>query len=698
MSYQDEPICELQGLEPRVLMTAAPSAGFAPQSEWLDLPATGSVMIDGRIDGGDAAMYAFTAPARGRLTVEMNGTDGVLDSALAVYDSQGGLVGRNNNVAQGRLDSRLRLAVQSGLTYYIRAGGVEGTEGAYQLRVTNVPRDDCGDDADSARRLSAQRSGRGRADGVVNYAGDVDVWSLTARKSGVMTVAVSATGRKSPLRPGVTVVDATGAVLASDSGGDARRTVVTFDAVAAQTYSIRAAGANDSQGQYRLSYRIDNPAPEPEPNPSPEPNPNPELEPADEVTGQLAMIGEALQLLVLGTTGADTITLSAVAGGVMLAWGQGSEVFSGAIEAISVYGFAGADVIRLADSISLGGWVYGGDGADRLFDSGSGAAVLDGGDGEDLLVSVGGGADELIGGAGLDSFWFDTADAVSDAAADETDAKALHSIGEFYQPWTADSQASDYVSLDIAGQDLRDPSYTSRAGGYANFAHVPLFADGPQYNDIRQGGVGDCYYLASLAGFALTDPEVIRQFIAPLGDGTYAVRFFQNDQEVFLRLDADLPVSSGTSLAYAKLGVDGELWVPLAEKAYAFFRRGENSYASLSSGWMTTVYREITNEQTSLQWTSSKTADQLYDRIATDLAAGHTITLGSKSGGVGPIVGGHAYTVVAASIEDGQRYVTVYNPWGYDGRSYDDNYGDGLMKLSADLVKDAFTAVCICLV
>ena len=155
-----------------------------------------------------------------------------------------------------------------------------------------------------------------------------------------------------------------------------------------------------------------------------------------------------------------------------------------------------------------------------------------------MLVTVGGGADTLTGGAGLDSFWADSTDTVTDAEAAETAVAAVHRITQFYQPYTTDTTSPQYVPMTISGQSLADPT----AGyAYRNFASVPLFNGGPNYTDVAQGALGDCYYLASLASLADTDPALVKQMIAPLGDGTFAVRFYRNGQEVYLRLDADLP-------------------------------------------------------------------------------------------------------------------------------------------------------------
>jgi hypothetical protein len=338
--------------------------------------------------------------------------------------------------------------------------------------------------------------------------------------------------------------------------------------------------------------------------------------------------------------------------------------------------------------------VYGHAGDDRLIDNGSGSAHLLGGEGNDTLVSIGGGADTLAGGAGLDSFWADTNDTISDASATETAVNAIHRVGAFYQPYSSNPSHASYVSLECTGQDLTDPVADGYASGWANFSQYELFTDGPQLNDIRQGSVGDCYFLSVLSSYADQDPEVIRQMIVDLGDGTYALRGYHNGNEIYVRLDADLPTYSSGTPAYAKLTPDNELWVALAEKAYAYIRTGENSYASISGGWMSDVVTQIANVSTSLRWTSTGSSTDLWNHLAQELAAGHSVTIGSSHSASSPVVGGHAYVVESVrQTSGGDLMVTVYNPWGIDGRTWDDNSSDGLLELDIDTLVDNYTAV-----
>jgi len=65
--------------------------------------------------------------------------------------------------------------------------------------------------------------------------------------------------------------------------------------------------------------------------------------------------------------------------------------------------------------------------------------------------------------------------------------------------------------------NLPDPD--AKGYGYKSFSSQSLFASsGPSKDDIHQGGLGDCYFLAGLSAVAKTAPNVIQQSIVDLGD------------------------------------------------------------------------------------------------------------------------------------------------------------------------------------
>jgi hypothetical protein len=571
--------------------------------------------------------------------------------------------------------------------------GAAGGKGGGSAKPT---RDDYGNTIAAAYRLALDASGSASLSGKIETANDLDFFSLTAVGTGTLTATVSPNGGKRPVDAEMTLYGSDGTTeLAYSNPAGTVSASATIDVIGGQVYYVKASGFNSTTGNYTLQIASTLLPPPPPPSPNPPaflPGPDAYAS-ATSVSGEVLSTGSGPVLVVRGTDSNDVITLSQAGDTVTVAAAAGATNYSGPFAGIAVYGFAGADTLRATNTLAQAEVtvIYAGLGADQIYEGGLDTAYLYGQDGNDSIVSVGGMADYVFGGAGLDSLWTDSSDTMPDVESAETTAKSVHQITAFVQPTSDPAQA---VSLEIAGQDIVDPT-----AGYAytnNFVNRPLWADGPQYNDIKQGALGDCYFLAGLSALADTDPGLLQESITALGDGTYAVRFFSGTTEKYYRIDAQLP-TSGSNPAYAKLTRNGdELWVPLLEKAFAQFRYGQNSYSSIAGGWMYEAYRAITAASYTSYSTTSRTADQLAQDMANALTAGHAVTAGSPSTSVWPIVGSHAYNVHAVTYENGVWYVTVYTPWGVDGNSYDSNYNDGLLKLTAADFQAAFGTVQVC--
>ncbi|MBO6137919.1 MAG: hypothetical protein J6O71_04825 [Lachnospiraceae bacterium] len=96
----------------------------------------------------------------------------------------------------------------------------------------------------------------------------------------------------------------------------------------------------------------------------------------------------------------------------------------------------------------------------------------------------------------------------------------------------------------------------------------PLFAQEPSVRDIVQGSLGDCYFLANLAGLVSRDPDAIRNMMRDEGD-TVTVRFYSKVKKVgridiepvYIRVDKRLPQNFASH----------SLWVQVLEKAFTVY-------------------------------------------------------------------------------------------------------------------------------
>lgn len=301
--------------------------------------------------------------------------------------------------------------------------------------------------------------------------------------------------------------------------------------------------------------------------------------------------------------------------------------------------------------------IYGGNGDDHLY-GGSGADQFEGGSGSDTLVSIDAAAtDTLFGGANSDSFWTDDSDTISDATASES-ATNVHRVRSF----------ANGADRTLDGDRIADPTDGTE---YKNFADRPLFAAaGPTANDIDQGSLGDCWLLASMGAMAQANPNAVRQTVVDLGDGTYAVRLGGSS---YYRVDADLPTRIATSWTpvYGGLGVDNSLWAAVVEKAFADYRTGANTYASLASGPGTEGLRGVNGQ--SVDWKAYDeygSAQGLVNDIASKFDSGRAVVcvIGTVGGGA-PLIGNHAYTVVGVNRNAAGTVVSVIlrNPHGPAG-------------------------------
>ncbi|MDB9437143.1 C2 family cysteine protease [Dolichospermum lemmermannii CS-548] len=235
------------------------------------------------------------------------------------------------------------------------------------------------------------------------------------------------------------------------------------------------------------------------------------------------------------------------------------------------------------------------------------------------------------------------------------------------------TQMENLIGKWFLGNDR--PDLTSSSYSYRSVSGS-LFQNGISANDIRQGQVGDCYYLATLSSIAQEKPTYIENMFTDNGDSTFTVRFYKNGVADYVTVDRYLP-TSGLYAAYAGWGggsstsTSNELWVALAEKAYAQLAESgwsrsstsTNSYAAIEGGWMDRVIRQVTGLAATSQSVTSMTQTQLINLVNSN----QILTAGFVYGPGFGVVDGHAYTITAYNATNGTFYLR--NPWGVQDAS-----------------------------
>ncbi len=254
------------------------------------------------------------------------------------------------------------------------------------------------------------------------------------------------------------------------------------------------------------------------------------------------------------------------------------------------------------------------------------------------------------------------------------------------------TQLDKLVSKWFLGTDHPLAKYGSTTFAYAN-ASGKLFANnGPVYTDVKQGAVGDCYFVATLAEAALKNPNAVKSMFTVNGDGTYTVRFYNNGKADYVTVDSMLPVSNGR-LIFANMGQSASsssnvLWVAMAEKAYCQINEagwlrqglpgnGVNSYQAVAGGYFFQAVKQIANVTSVTASTSSIT----FAAVANAFAAGKMVGFASTSSpSLKSVVGNHQY--VLTSVDSKAQTVTLFNPWGINNGS-----APGLVTLTMTQLK-----------
>jgi hypothetical protein len=253
------------------------------------------------------------------------------------------------------------------------------------------------------------------------------------------------------------------------------------------------------------------------------------------------------------------------------------------------------------------------------------------------------------------------------------------------------------ISKWFLGSDRPTALSNNRTTAYGyRYTSGSLFQNSVSVQDIDQNDLGDCYFLASLGATANRSPGTIQNMFIDNRDGTFTVRFFNSGTADYVTVDRYLPTDAWGNAVFAGWGggsnaeSDNELWVALAEKAYAQINESgwigqdnTNSYngrdlsatavsgnsAGINSGWPYNAMRHITGQNTSHQdvtridwWPFPKLVNDL-DTMINTYNLGRLVVLNTKESGVASdIVANHSY--IMTGYNSYTQCFQLYNPWG----------------------------------
>jgi len=150
---------------------------------------------------------------------------------------------------------------------------------------------------------------------------------------------------------------------------------------------------------------------------------------------------------------------------------------------------------------------------------------------------------------------------------------------------------ADEATLFVDGYKLARPGSLApkrpcRAEGLADeYPHPTLYGENIAPNDLRQGGLGNCWLISAFSAVA-EFPEKIRALIKQTKlskSGRYDVTLFHpvDEQHVTIAIDDRFPTDEWLNLRNVQLSSSGELWPVILEKAFAAMWNG---YGNLDGG------------------------------------------------------------------------------------------------------------------
>ncbi|XP_019630712.1 PREDICTED: calpain-9-like [Branchiostoma belcheri] len=258
-------------------------------------------------------------------------------------------------------------------------------------------------------------------------------------------------------------------------------------------------------------------------------------------------------------------------------------------------------------------------------------------------------------------------------AATEEMRFAIQSCLDSGIPWDDPDFPATPKSIDHKGKDGKDIEWKRPKEMSDN---PRLLVHGVSTDDVKQGTLGDCWFLSACASIA-RESQLMAKVIPKdqylwRGEGRYAgvahFRFWRFGEWEDVYVDDKLP-TRWSNLTYARCSDKNEFWLPLIEKAYA---KLNGSYSSLDRGQTTVALTDLTGGICERFKTGFQEAAVLYQAMLKAQKRGSFMTCSTHStfeeGHDSGLVSGHAYTITGVSKirSSGKthRLIKIRNPWG----------------------------------
>jgi len=189
--------------------------------------------------------------------------------------------------------------------------------------------------------------------------------------------------------------------------------------------------------------------------------------------------------------------------------------------------------------------------------------------------------------------------------------------------------------------------------------------DGPEFDDIQQGQLGDCYFLAALAVIAYNQPAAIEAMFVDRGkwsEGIYTTEWNIPPWSP-LRVAVNDLVPGANGRVFLSHPNDGVMWPLVLEKSFA---KIYGSYMAIAAGNPGQVLKSILKVPVHRYVQGIDADADVFAKMQEGIKNKFPMTFAS-AGGHG-IVAHHAYGIldVSENYLDYGKCVRVYNPWNFN--------------------------------
>lgn len=199
---------------------------------------------------------------------------------------------------------------------------------------------------------------------------------------------------------------------------------------------------------------------------------------------------------------------------------------------------------------------------------------------------------------------------------------------------------------------------------------IEIFQGGIKKSDIRQGYLGDCWLLSTIASLADFPERIWKIFLNPeySQQNFYRLRICKDGEWQNVTVDSLIPCHTDSGMPVFAKHNENELWVIILEKAYA---KVYGSYVALKGGLAKDSFENLTGcPAVSFRLKKIKEkieSGEFWENLKDWKKAGRCLIAGTRSDADenAGISANHCYTVSRIEEAMGYKLIRLRNPWGY---------------------------------